>query len=227
MIFGHCQNHQNQTFKRPYQPNKTWFEKYFYAKINTMLLLYLYQIFIFLLGHLPFFLHFFFTFMESLFKKQPILLLFQTGTTNKQAETERWRAKDRTSQWKRESWRKRCPRIFALFCDCLSGSQGAMSYAILFHLEVPNFLFFFVPLFFLFLRPPTLIPDTLKIGKKNSTAPWAREWESERASKRVSAAEHASVASSAWEANKWAVRANERANERAGERVAQYLRPDF
>ena len=32
----------------------------------------LYQIFIFLLGHLHFFLHFFFTFMENLFKKHPI-----------------------------------------------------------------------------------------------------------------------------------------------------------
>ena len=34
--------------------------------------LYLNQIFIFLLGHLLFFLHFFFTFMENLFKKHPI-----------------------------------------------------------------------------------------------------------------------------------------------------------
>ena len=72
MIFGHCQNHQNSTFKRPYQPNKSRFEKYFYAKINTTLLLYLYQIFIFLLGHLHFFLHFFFLFMKNLFKKHPI-----------------------------------------------------------------------------------------------------------------------------------------------------------
>ena len=36
------------------------------------MLLSLYQIFIFLLGHLHFFLHFFFTFMENLFKKHPI-----------------------------------------------------------------------------------------------------------------------------------------------------------
>ena len=39
------------------------------------MLLSLYQIFIFLLGHLHFFLHFFFTFMENLFKKHPILAL--------------------------------------------------------------------------------------------------------------------------------------------------------
>ena len=45
MIFGWCQNHQNGTFKRPYEPNKSW-------------LLYLYQLFIFLLGHLHFFVHF-------------------------------------------------------------------------------------------------------------------------------------------------------------------------
>ena len=48
------------------------FTVHFYAKINTELLLYLYQIFIFPLGHLHFFLHFFFTFMENLFKKRPI-----------------------------------------------------------------------------------------------------------------------------------------------------------
>ena len=39
---------------------------------NTVLLLYLYEIFIFLLGHLHFFLHFFLSFMENLFKKHPI-----------------------------------------------------------------------------------------------------------------------------------------------------------
>ena len=49
-------------------------QNYDYTKINTTLLLYLYQIFIFLLGHLHFFLHFFFTFMENLFKKHPIFL---------------------------------------------------------------------------------------------------------------------------------------------------------
>ena len=36
------------------------------------MLVYLYQIFIFLLGHFPFFLHFFFVFMENLFKIHPI-----------------------------------------------------------------------------------------------------------------------------------------------------------
>ena len=44
----------------------------FYAKINITLLLYLYQIFIFLLGHLHFLSPFFFTFMENLFKRRPI-----------------------------------------------------------------------------------------------------------------------------------------------------------
>ena len=44
----------------------------FYAQVNTTLLLYLRQIFTFLLGHLHFFLHFFFAFMENLFKKHPI-----------------------------------------------------------------------------------------------------------------------------------------------------------
>ena len=38
------------------------------------MLLSLYQIFIFLLGHLHSFLHFFFSFMENLFKKHPILV---------------------------------------------------------------------------------------------------------------------------------------------------------
>ena len=71
-IFGYCQNHQNQTFKRPYQPKKSWFKNKFYSKINTIMLLYLYQIFIFLLGHLHFFLHFLFMSMENLFKKHPI-----------------------------------------------------------------------------------------------------------------------------------------------------------
>ena len=37
------------------------------------MLLSFYQIFILLLGHLNFFLHFFFTFMENLLKKHPIL----------------------------------------------------------------------------------------------------------------------------------------------------------
>ena len=47
-------------------------QKLFFTKINTTLLLYLYLIFICLLGHLHFFLHFFFSFMENLFKKHPI-----------------------------------------------------------------------------------------------------------------------------------------------------------
>ena len=38
------------------------------------MLLSFYQIFIFLLGHLQFFSHFSFTFMENLFKKHPILI---------------------------------------------------------------------------------------------------------------------------------------------------------
>ena len=48
-------------------------------------MLYLYQIFIFLLGHLHFFLHFFFSFMENLFKKHPILSVGSKayGFTNK------------------------------------------------------------------------------------------------------------------------------------------------
>ena len=46
--------------------------KFFYAKINTTLLLYLYQIFLFLLSHIHFFLYFFFSFIENLFKKHPI-----------------------------------------------------------------------------------------------------------------------------------------------------------
>ena len=51
---------------------KIWIQNHFYAKMNTILLLCLYQIFIFLLGHLHFFLRFFLTFMENLFKKHPI-----------------------------------------------------------------------------------------------------------------------------------------------------------
>ena len=48
--------------------------------------------------------------------------------------------------------------------------------------------------------------------------PWARERVHEPASERMSAAERASEASSAEQANEWAVRANERADER----MAQY-----
>ena len=72
MIFGQCQNHQNWTFKKPYQQDKSWFKNYFYAKMKTILLLYLNQIFIFLLGHLHFFLNFLFALIENLFKKHPI-----------------------------------------------------------------------------------------------------------------------------------------------------------
>ena len=39
MIFGHCQNHPNQTFKRPYQPKKSWFKNCFCAKINYIVVL--------------------------------------------------------------------------------------------------------------------------------------------------------------------------------------------
>ena len=65
MIFGHCQNPQNQTLKRPYLPKESLFKNYFYAITNTTLRLYFCQIFIFLLGHLHFFVDFFFTFMET------------------------------------------------------------------------------------------------------------------------------------------------------------------
>ena len=44
----------------------------FYAKTNITLLLYLNQIFIFLLVHLHFLSPFFFTFMKNLFKRRPI-----------------------------------------------------------------------------------------------------------------------------------------------------------
>ena len=50
--------------------SKSDIQKIFSCKNNTTLLLYLYQIFMILLVH--FFLHFFFTFMENLFKKYPI-----------------------------------------------------------------------------------------------------------------------------------------------------------
>ena len=44
----------------------------FFIKRNTILLLYMYQVFILLLGHLPFFLLFFFTFMENFFLRQSL-----------------------------------------------------------------------------------------------------------------------------------------------------------
>ena len=54
--------------------HKAILKNYLYAKINTTLSLYLWQIFIFLLGHLHFFLHFSFSFMVNLFKKHPIYI---------------------------------------------------------------------------------------------------------------------------------------------------------
>ena len=54
------------------------------------------------------------------------------------------------------------------------------------------------------------------------TFPWTRGWVGERASELMSAAEQTSKASSAKQANEWALRANERANEQADERVTQF-----
>ena len=51
----------------PYLLEKSRFGINFFVKRNTILLLYMYQVFIFLQDHLHFFLHFFFTFMEQLF----------------------------------------------------------------------------------------------------------------------------------------------------------------
>ena len=56
----------------PYLLEKSRFGINFFAKRNTILLLYVYQVFIFLQDHLHFFLHFFFTFMEQLFLDDPI-----------------------------------------------------------------------------------------------------------------------------------------------------------
>ena len=56
----------------PYLLGKSRFGINFFAKRNTILLLYMYQVFIFLQDHLHFFLHFFFTFMEQLFLDDPI-----------------------------------------------------------------------------------------------------------------------------------------------------------
>ena len=77
MIFGDCQNHQNQTFKRPYQPEKSWFKKYFYAKINTTLSLHLSQNAIFLPGHLHFFFAFFLHIYGEPFWKTPYICLLR------------------------------------------------------------------------------------------------------------------------------------------------------
>ena len=73
VTFGGCQNCQNQTFNWPYQLYKSKYEKYFFVKRNTMMLFCMYQVFSSLLGHLHFFVHFSFTFMEHLFFGHPIL----------------------------------------------------------------------------------------------------------------------------------------------------------
>ena len=75
VTFGGCQNCQNQTFNWPYQLYKSKYEKYFFVKRNTMMLFCMYQVFSSLLGHLHFFVHFSFTFMEHLFFGHPIQLL--------------------------------------------------------------------------------------------------------------------------------------------------------
>ena len=59
----HSKAHINQ--------KKSWLENCYYAKTNPTLLLYLYQIFVFMLGHLHFFLRSFFTYIQNLFKKHP------------------------------------------------------------------------------------------------------------------------------------------------------------
>ena len=56
----------------PYLLEKSRFGINFFAKRNTILLLYVYQVFIFLQDHLHLFLHFFFTFMEQLFFDDPM-----------------------------------------------------------------------------------------------------------------------------------------------------------
>ena len=72
VTFGGCQNCQNQTFNWPYQLYKSKYEKYFFVKRNTIMLFCMYQVFSSLLGHLHFFVHFSFTFMEHLFYGHPI-----------------------------------------------------------------------------------------------------------------------------------------------------------
>ena len=72
VTFGGCQNCQNQTFNWPYQLYKSKYEKYFFVKRNTIMLFCMYQVFSSLLGHLHFFVHFSFTFMEHLFFGHPI-----------------------------------------------------------------------------------------------------------------------------------------------------------
>ena len=78
------------------------------------MLLYLCQIFIFLLGHLQFFLHFFFTFMENLFKKHPIryrgvshlvltsfAIIFFGAATRETLNPEYWAIKSLSKEWRR------------------------------------------------------------------------------------------------------------------------------
>ena len=67
-------------------------------------MLYLYQIFIFLLGHLHFFLHFFFTFMENLFKKRPI----QHGTSGplKLQTSAKTKKEKKRKKWKKPKWKE-------------------------------------------------------------------------------------------------------------------------
>jgi len=45
---------------------------FYFAKTDTILVLFTYKVFIFLLGHLHFFVHLFFTVMEKLFMNHPI-----------------------------------------------------------------------------------------------------------------------------------------------------------
>ena len=56
----------------PYLLEKSRFGTNFFYKRYTILLLYMYQVFIFPQDHLRFFLHFFFTFMEQFFLDDPI-----------------------------------------------------------------------------------------------------------------------------------------------------------
>ena len=64
----------------------------------------------------------------------------------------------------------------------------------------------------------TVIQNSLKMGQKYFTVPWAQEIVNKCARERVSAAEGASEVSSAEQANEWATWANEPADER----VAHY-----
>ena len=60
--------HLNQLYKSKY-------EKYFFVKRITIMMLRMYQVFSSLQGHLHFFVHFFFTFMEYFFIDHPIYAL--------------------------------------------------------------------------------------------------------------------------------------------------------